>query len=195
MKLRFLSLLLLIPYAANASFFDSDCPQPAVSGTGASFETAFTPDAHVSELVIKSIDSAKTSIKVAAHRFVSKDVSVALLNAMRANKDVKIILDKTKNDDGYSDANLFIRMSHSPHVLKHYDNQYQDYILIDDKDIIIGNISSLQTVDAEKKNAASVLVIHNVPDLVKKYSESWQKLWDDSEEMENKDLVKHTPKE
>lgn len=171
---------------AQASFFDSDCPEPAISAGSASFDTAFTPDAHVSELVIKSINSAKTSIKVAAHRFVSKDISVALLNAARSGKDVQIILDKAKNEDGYSAATFFETMSHPPHSLKDYDNQYQDYILIDDKDLIIGNISSLPTVFDEKKNAASVLVIHNVPDLVKKYSESWQKMWENSEEMKIK---------
>src|ERR1700677_362577 len=96
--------LLFIPYIAEASFFDSDCPEPAVAATGASYETAFTPDGHPSELVIKEVNSAKTSIKVIAHRFVSKDVSVAIYNMLRSGKDVKILLDKKANDDGYSDA-------------------------------------------------------------------------------------------
>jgi phosphatidylserine/phosphatidylglycerophosphate/cardiolipin synthase-like enzyme len=193
-RLAFSLVLMLAPFTTEAALFDSDCPPPAVGGTGASFETAFSTDGHLSEMVIKEIQSAKHSIKVAAHRFVSKETSIELLNAERGGKDVQILLDKNRNKDGYSDATFFINMSQPPHELKGYDNQYQDYMVIDDKDLIIGNISSVGEQDAEPKNAASALIIHNAPELTKKYNENWQKLWKSSEVMTNPNLITVKPK-
>lgn len=188
-RYSFSLLLLLTPALVQASLFDTDCPPPAISDSGASFETAFTPDQHLSELVVKEIQSARKSIKIVAHRFVSKNTSIELLNAERSGKNVEIILDKNRNKDGYSDATFFINMSHPPHELKGYDNQYEDYMLIDGKDLVIGNISSVGEEDEEAKNTAGVLIIHNVPELVKKYEANWQKLWNSSEVMTNPNLV------
>lgn len=183
--------LFFIPYAAYASLFGDDCPQPAVNGSGVSFETAFAPDEQLSDFVVKAISSAKKSIKVAAHRFVSKNVSIALLNAQRNRKvDVQIVLDKNSNSDGYSAAMFFINMSQPPHALTHYSNQYQDFMVIDDNDVLVGNISSIGEVDDEKKNSASVLLMHNATDLAKRYTGGFEKLWQSSEVMTNKNLVR-----
>lgn len=183
--------LLTAPFTTNASLFDSDCPTPPINASGASYETAFTPDDALADLVVKNISTAKSTIRVAAHKFVSKTVSIALISAERSGKDVQIILDKGKNDDGYSDAIFFINMSHPPHSLKD-KGEHEDYIVIDNKDLIFGNFSTLPEIDDEKKNAANVLVIHNVPELAKKYTDNWQKLWDNSEVMKNKNLIQVT---
>lgn len=183
--------LLLSPFAADASLFGNECPQPAVSGDGVSFETAFAPDEQLSDLVVKAINSSKKSIRVAAHRFVSKNVSIALFNAERSRKvDVQILLDKGSNQDGYSAAMFFINMSVPPHELIHYKAQYQDFIIIDDRDILVGNISSIGEIDEETKSSASVLLVHNASALVKRYTDSWQKLWQNSEVMTNKNLTR-----
>lgn len=188
MKIHYLILSVLVsfPLIADASLFGNDCPEPVVNGSGVTFDAVFTPDSKLAESVIKEVESAKHDIKIAAHRFASKQLALTLLNTARTNREVKIILDKNSNDNGYSDARFFITMNNPPHFLKNYDNQYQEYIIIDDSELIIGNISSLPEVSDENKNAANVLIIHNAGELVKKYSANWQKLWDQSEVMLDK---------
>ncbi len=185
-----LSLFFLVPQHSHASFFEGACPAPAINASGTTFEAAFTPADSLSALEIRAIQSAKKEIRVASHRFVSKDVSIALVQAAHSGKDVKIVLDRKLNDNtGYSAAIFFINMSLPPHMAQHLDNQYQEYIIIDDKDLVVGNISSIQESDDEKKNSANVLLIHDAMDLVKRYQENWQRLWDDSVEMKNENLI------
>jgi len=174
-----------VPADSQASIFADDCPTPAISAAGASYETAFSSDDQVAALVIKAIKSAKKSIKVVAHQFVSKPVSVALFEAARAGKEVNVVLDTEHNKDGYSDAEFMMTMGYPPHLLKGR-GQLENYVIIDDSDLVLGNIAELQEADAERKNAVSVLVIHKAPELVKKYTTNWQELWAASEAMKEK---------
>jgi len=175
--------LLALPLAAQASLFTED-PVPAISGLGASFDTAFSTSEDVTLPVVKAIGNAQKSIRVSAREFISKPVAEALFRAARAKKDVKIVLDKKSNvATGYTAALFLQTMGYPPHVTKNMDTLYANYIVIDDSDVIVGNIGAITDVDMGKKNPASVLVIHNAPELAKKYLANWQALWDASEEM------------
>lgn len=198
MKLIQYTLLLsfaLFPCLVQAAFFGDECPAISTScGAGATFETAFAPDDKLMELVIKSVKSAKKSVKVIAHRFVSKDLSIALIGVARSNRDVKILLDRKDDNNGYSAGLFFVNMTNPPRMVENYEHQYQEYILVDDTDLIIGNISSIPDENEEAKSSAGVLIIHNAGDLAKKYAENWDKLWKNSEEMKNHNLITTKPK-
>lgn len=176
LKTLLVFFLLCLPYAGATE---------EINASGSRFETAFTPEQAISPLIVKAVKAAQKSVLVAAHRFVSKEVSVALYETARQGRQVKILLDSRNNKDGYSEAGFLIAMSQHPHATKNVDNQYQDYIVIDDKDVIIGNIAAIAEEEDEKKNAASVLVIHNAPELAHHYVGNFQKLWLDSEEMKD----------
>jgi len=184
-KLRaYVSLLLLaLPVTAAASLFE-DSATPCVNATGTTYEAAFSPGGEVSPLIVKTIATAQKSIRVAGHDFTSKPVSEALVQAARAGRDLKVVLDKkTNGHNGYSNATFLRTMSYPPHLMKQ-GSVYLNYIVIDEKDIIVGNIAGLPDADEEKKNAVGVLIIHNAPELAKRYLANWQKLWDASEEIE-----------
>ncbi|HEU5046623.1 MAG TPA: phospholipase D-like domain-containing protein [Rickettsiales bacterium] len=178
--------LALSPFSAQATFFSDDCPLPAVNGKNASFETAFTPDSHPTERVVTTLREAKHSIRVVAHTFISKDIAVELVKLGRNGRDVKILLDKNKNESGYTAAKFFITMDNPPHIPRDIKNQYENYILIDDSEIILGDIGALQGSYDEPKNSAGILIIRNVPELVKRYNDNWQRLWDGSQVMVEK---------
>ncbi len=169
-----------------ASFSGENCPSsPAVVGAGTTYDVVFSPAGSPSEQIVRVIKSARKSIRFVSRGFVSKDVSVALFDAARAGKDVQVLLDRKHNKDGYSDAQFLAMMSRPPHVLKTH-GQYQSYMIIDDRDLAIGNLSDLPEKRDEKQNASSVLIIHDAKALAQRYMENWQMLWADSEEMKEK---------
>ncbi len=175
--------IILTPIAAGAAWWGDDAPPPSTCGAGVTFETAFSTSDKVAPLVIKAIASAKKSIRISVRSFISKPVSEALVQAGRAGRDVKIIVDRKSNQNGYSNVSFLQIMGYNPHAAKIDESLHAAYIVIDDTDIVLGNIASLQDVDEEKKNPVSVLVIHNAPELAKKYLANWQAMWDVSEEM------------
>jgi phosphatidylserine/phosphatidylglycerophosphate/cardiolipin synthase-like enzyme len=170
--------------AAGASFLEEDAAPAPVDAAGATFETAFSPAGTLSPLVVKEIASARKSIRVAARQFTSKPVSEALYKvAHSGGMDVKILLSRKSNQNPYSAAQFLITMGFPPHATGDEDSLYADYIVIDDRDVVLGNIAGFADEDEEKKNVASVLVIHNTPVLAKQYLTQWQTLWNASTEM------------
>lgn len=172
----------MAPVCAQAGFFGDEPPAP-LCANGATFDAYFSPTDNVAQHVAAAIASAQKTIRVAAYQFTSKPVSEALMRAMRAGKDVKIVLDKKNNKSGYSAAQFLLLMGQPPHLMKSDDDMREAYIIIDDKDVITGNISGTDDADDERKSPVGVLIIHNAPELAKRYQSNWQMLWDASEEM------------
>jgi len=175
-----------LPVTVYASFFDDDTPNPCTSAAAATFETAFSsPKAPLSPTIVKELTSAKKSIYVVARDFMSKPVSEALFKAARdGHVDLKVVLNKKNNQSVYSASQFLLTMSHPARLTKSDDALHSDYIIVDDRDVIVGNVAAFVDEDEEKKNAASALIIHNAPDLAKQYLANWQTLWDASVEME-----------
>jgi phosphatidylserine/phosphatidylglycerophosphate/cardiolipin synthase-like enzyme len=174
----------VLPVAAGASFFDDDTANPCIAAGGATLEPEFsTSSSPLSAGIIREIASAKKSIRIAAREFTSKPVSDAIAKAVHAGVDVKIVLNKKSARSIYSAAHFLMVLSYTPHVTKGDDTLFADYIVIDDRDVILGNIAGFIDEEEEKKNFGQVLVIHNAPDVAKRYASHWQALWDASEEM------------
>jgi phosphatidylserine/phosphatidylglycerophosphate/cardiolipin synthase-like enzyme len=67
-------------------------------------EVAFSPHGVATELVIKTIESARHSIHVAAYSFASKLIATALLEAHKRGIDVFVVVDKSNATDRYRAA-------------------------------------------------------------------------------------------
>lgn len=182
-KLSLCLVLAVLPFSASASFLSEDAPPANISGAGSSFETAFSPPVALSPTVVKAIDSATKSVRVSARAFNSKAVSEALFRAYRNNKDVKVVLSRKSNSGVYSASQFLLTMSMEPHVTRSDDGLYADYIVIDEKDVVEGNIAGFTDEEDEKKNAGEVLIIHDAPELAKRYLAHWQTQWDASDAM------------
>jgi phosphatidylserine/phosphatidylglycerophosphate/cardiolipin synthase-like enzyme len=178
------AVLLTLPVTAGASFFSEDAPPPPMSAAGATFETAFSPAGAVSPAVVKALAGAGKSIRVSAREFTSKPVSEALVKAARAGRDVKVVLSRKNNLSPLSAAQFLLTMSYPPHLTISDDSLYTDYIVIDERDVILGDIAGFTDEEEEKKHAANVIIIRNAPELAKQYLAHWQRLWTASSEMQ-----------
>src|SRR5450759_2860795 len=67
-------------------------------------EVAFSPNGGCTNLVIKVIHSAKTSIRVLAYSFTSAPIARALVEAHQRGVDVQVVLDKSQKSERYTSA-------------------------------------------------------------------------------------------
>lgn len=180
-KIIGLALGIMSAGAAQAGWLGDDCPPPPVSAAGATFETAFGSGKAVADLAVSSIRGATKSIHIAAGGYVSKSVSTALLEALRSGKQVKVILDASQSRSGYSDVAFLVSM-HIPAFALSGQEQHASYMIIDDKDVLVGNIADTSE-DAVHKGNASLLLIRGASELAAKYEANWQHLATESKEI------------
>jgi phosphatidylserine/phosphatidylglycerophosphate/cardiolipin synthase-like enzyme len=69
-----------------------------------SIEVAFSPDRGATDLVVRTIESAKTSVRVAAYSFTSAPIAKALVAGSQRGIDVKVVVDKSNVTARYSAA-------------------------------------------------------------------------------------------
>jgi phosphatidylserine/phosphatidylglycerophosphate/cardiolipin synthase-like enzyme len=172
--------------SAHAGLFEDDAPPPPVCAKGASFETAFSPKDDVAAHVVAEILSAKHNVRVAAKTFVSKPVSEALLKAYRQGRTVSVVLDNKSNQTGYSASQFLLTMGVGAHITQGNTGLAGGYILIDDTDVILGNIAGLPDENDEKTTWSQVLIVHNAPELAATYLADWNTVWAASAVMKEK---------
>jgi phosphatidylserine/phosphatidylglycerophosphate/cardiolipin synthase-like enzyme len=176
-------VLTLLPAFAYAGLFEDAPANPTISANGATFEVAFSSPGALSPAIVAELASARKSIRVAARDFTSKPVSDALVTAAHAKVDLKVVLNRKTNGSIYSASQFLFAMNLIPHLTKSEDALHAEYIVIDGRDIVLGNIAGFADEEEEEQNAASVIIIRNAPELAKCYLAHWQALWNASEEM------------
>jgi phosphatidylserine/phosphatidylglycerophosphate/cardiolipin synthase-like enzyme len=145
----------------------------------ASAEIAFLPGRGATDLVVRTIASARHTVRVAAYSFTSKPIALALLADARRGVDVKVVVDKSQEMAGYTAA-TFLANEHVPvRVDYRYSIMHDKFIVVDDATVETGSFN--YTSAAERKNAENVIVLHDRPDIAKRYSGEWQRLWEESE--------------
>ncbi len=147
----------------------------------ASVEVAFSPDRGATELVIKAIGEAKSSIRVAAYSFTSKPISMALLEAHNRGIDVRVVVDKSQATARYTAA-TFLANQHVPvRVDYNYSIMHDKFVVIDGQTVETGSFNFTQS--ASVRNAENVLVLRDDPAVAARYTAEWERLWAESEEM------------
>jgi phosphatidylserine/phosphatidylglycerophosphate/cardiolipin synthase-like enzyme len=146
----------------------------------ASVEVAFSPDRGATDLVVHTIESAKSSIRVAAYSFTSKPIAQALLEANRHGIDVRVVVDKSNATARYTAATFLANQGVSVRVDYHYAIMHNKFVVVDGATVETGSFN--YTSAAEHKNGENVLVLHD-PAIAQRYAKEWERLWGESEEM------------
>lgn len=144
-----------------------------------SFEYAFSPRQGATELIIKTIDGAKKSIRVAAYSFTSAPIAKALLTAHKKGIDVKIVLDKSQRTAKYTSYTFLKNQGVPVRINNKYAIMHNKFMIIDGDTVEIGSFN--YTKAAEEKNAENVFVINNAGKVAIDYAAQWQKLWNEAE--------------
>jgi phosphatidylserine/phosphatidylglycerophosphate/cardiolipin synthase-like enzyme len=149
-------------------------PAPA----GQVIEVAFSPSEGSEELVVKAINSAQSSIGIAAYSFTSPVVAKALLNAKKRGVDVRIVVDENGNKSKASLAalNLVANAGIPTRTISRYAIHHDKYMVIDKRTVQTGSFNYSKA--AASSNSENVLVVWNNPDLALSYLKHWQDRFD-----------------
>jgi len=143
-------------------------------------ETAFSPYGGGTDLIVKTIGSARKTLHLAAYTLTSRPIAKALVAAYKAGVDVAILVDHSQ----ISSRSLSIVPSLAKEGIPiradvEHTLQHNKYMIIDQKTIQTGSFN--YTAAAENNNAENVLVIWGSESLAATYEKDWTALWEKAE--------------
>lgn len=141
-------------------------------------ETAFSPDGGGEQLVLKTINSARQSLRLAAYSFTSPAVVRALIAAHRRGVDVRVVVDEkgNKSKSGTAALNLLVNAGIRARTNGNYAIHHDKYIIVDDLHVQTGSFNYSQA--AAKSNSENVLVVWHNLQLAASYRRHWQSRFD-----------------
>ena len=147
--------------------------------TGQSIEVGFSPDGTAEALVLRSIASARRSVRLAAYSFTSPKVVRAMLDAKKRGVDVAVVVDYKHNNSSKATRaalNLLVNEGIPTRTIDAYAIQHSKYAVIDGLHVQTGSYNYSDA--AANKNSENALVIWNRRDLANAYNKNWQWLFD-----------------
>lgn len=148
---------------------------PLMAFASENSDIAFSPKHGGLELVLKTINSAKLSICVAAYSFTSKPISEALANAKKRGVSVKVVADEKSNKGKYTATQFLANQGVDVRLNGNYAIMHNKFIVVDKQTVETGSYNYSQA--AEKKNAENVLVIWNNSEVANKYANECDRLY------------------
>jgi phosphatidylserine/phosphatidylglycerophosphate/cardiolipin synthase-like enzyme len=137
-------------------------------------EIAFSPDGGSEALVLKTINAAQRSVRLAAYSFTSPAIVKALIAAHRRGVDVRVVVDEkgNKSKSGTAALNLLVNAGIQARTNRKYAIHHDKYIIVDDLHVQTGSFNYSKA--AAKSNSENVLVVWHNADLAASYRRHWQ---------------------
>lgn len=159
-----LCLALILPAAAYAR------PGTAV------IESAFSPDRNAEDLVVRTLDGARQTIRLAAYSFTSPPVVRALLDAKKRGVDVRVVVDSRGNKSKASIAaiNLIVNAHIPTRTISVYAIHHDKYAVIDALTVQTGSFNYSKA--AAKSNSENVIVVRDAGTALA-FMQHWQSRW------------------
>jgi len=154
--------------------------QPAQGArvTACSAEVGFSPEGSAQALVLRTIASARKSVRLATYSFTAPDVVRALIAARRRGVDVRVVVDARGNSGKASVAalNLLAGAGIPARTVSAYAIHHDKYMVIDGATVENGSFN--YTRAAERSNSENALVVSTCPALARRYLAHWQSRWE-----------------
>ena len=127
--------------------------------------------------MLKVMDSAQRSLRLAGYSFTSPAVVRALVNARKRGVDVKVLLDDRGNRGKASIAamNLIAGADIPIRVISSYAIHHDKYIVVDGRHTKTGSFNYSQA--AARSNSENVLVVWNDERVASSYLAHWDSRW------------------
>jgi phosphatidylserine/phosphatidylglycerophosphate/cardiolipin synthase-like enzyme len=138
-----------------------------VAGAPPSVEVHFSPKGGCTDAILKEINGARHEVLVQAYSFSSKPIAEALIAAKTRGVQVTILLDRSNENEPYSDLPLFLEQGLAPLVDAHHAIAHNKVMVIDHTTVVTGSFNF--THQAEAENAENLLVIKGNAALAKSY--------------------------
>jgi len=98
---------------------------------GAQYEIGLSPNAGALDLVLKTINTAKSQILVAAYTFTSKPIALALIEAQARGVKVFVVADEDQNKKSYSAVTYLANEGVPVRLNGSYQSMHHKFMVID----------------------------------------------------------------
>lgn len=181
------SLFPLTAQSRKAYNFEGGQSVASAGATGARIpakgdvEYAFSPNGGAVALVVKTIQSARSEVRVLAYSFTSADVTAALIAAKKRGVDVKVLVDYKNNTaqdaSGKAQAalNAMSVAGISVRTIAAFPIHHDKVVIVDQQSVQTGSFNYSQA--AERSNSENVIVLWNNPALANGYLQHWAGNW------------------
>ncbi|MBI3527168.1 MAG: phospholipase D family protein [Betaproteobacteria bacterium] len=167
--------LLVVSFAFVAHAFAFD-PSKVIPATG-TIEFAFTPGDDAADLIVRTIDAARSQVLVQAFSFTHRGIADALVRAHHRGLDVQVIADRDQTELVESSAMQHLVGAGLPVFMDADHSAAHNKVIVIDHNakqptLITGSFNF--TFAAQYRNAENVLVLHGNPDLTRVFFDNWQ---------------------
>jgi phosphatidylserine/phosphatidylglycerophosphate/cardiolipin synthase-like enzyme len=143
---------------------------PSAKPASPALEVCFTPPPGCTNVVVKALGAAQTSVLVQAYTFTSASIAKALLDANHRGVKVEVILDKSQRSAQYSSADFLARADIPVKIDAAHAIAHNKVMIIDGVTVLTGSFNFTRAAD--QKNAENLLVIHDAA-LADRYAKNW----------------------
>ncbi|EMZ5852133.1 phospholipase D family protein [Yersinia enterocolitica] len=150
---------------------------PAFSFAAPDVQVGFSPEGSARALVLKVIGSAHKSIQMIGYSFQAPDIAKALVSACKRGVDVRVVVDKRRNQVTASKAAMLYVANNGVklRIDGHYHIQHDKTIIVDKQTVETGSFNFAPS--AETENSENVIVIRGMPKVVQQYVAHWNSRW------------------
>jgi phosphatidylserine/phosphatidylglycerophosphate/cardiolipin synthase-like enzyme len=139
--------------------------------TPPSVNVHFSPKGGCTEAIVRELKAARHEVLALAYSFSSKPIAEGLIEAKSRGVHVEIILDRSQEQETYSDLALFQQHGLAPQIDAHHAIAHNKIMIIDQRTLITGSFNF--TNQAEHENAENMMVIKGHPELVRLYRQNF----------------------
>lgn len=143
-----------------------------------SIDAGFSPEGSAQQLVLRTLDDARESIRLMGYSFTSPDVVKSLVAARRRGVDVRVVVDDRGNRSraSHSAMNVVVNAGIPLRTNGQYKIMHDKVIITDGQNVQLGSYN--YTRSAAESNSENALVVREVSALAQTYLAHWQSRWD-----------------
>ncbi|MBY0501337.1 MAG: phospholipase D family protein [Alphaproteobacteria bacterium] len=134
-------------------------------------QVCFSPEGQCTDKVVDAINSAQSSIYVAAYAFTCPRISEALRDAYKKGVDVTLLIDKSQLKEKYSQLPFLFEEGIPMFIDPAEGIAHNKIMIFDDRWVLTGSFN--WTRAANSKNAENLLLIDD-PSLAQIYKKNWE---------------------
>lgn len=152
--------------------------QSATLSTATTVEVGFSPGGGALAVVLRAIDSAEHSLRIACYEFTNREIADTVLAAARRGVEVAIVADARAAEQRYSEIPYLVREGIAVRLDSRYAIMHDKFMVMDASAVETGSFN--YSLAAVRENAENALLLRNVPELAASYLGEWQRLWEES---------------
>ena len=132
----------------------------------------FSPNGGAEDAIVRSIDSAKSRIRMQAFLFSNKEITQALIRAHQRGVKVDVIIDQKMPKKKPNTTQDLIKAGVPTFFDTAHRTAHDKIIIVDDNIVLTGSFNFVKV--AETKNGENLLILKSKP-LAEEYVKNWEK--------------------